>query len=134
MKREDDGPLLFVGALGVIGFVLTLTLLTNCAGMQVIATDAKACASSQISAAVASASTEFLTSAALSDGTQSSYLQIGATLALKYGTDVAWCTITKAWADLGGPAFLKSHLQPTRELIAADYLKSHPEKWLLPPR
>lgn len=127
---RDDSLLLVVGGLGAIGLATAITLLAGCAAGQIVEQDAKVCAKSEVATAVASATTQFLTAAALSNGATDTYLQIGTSLALKYGADVAWCTIQKAWADLGGVAFMQAHLQPSKELVAADYLRKHPDMWL----
>jgi len=125
---------LVVGAIcmvSIFGFFFTLSLIPfGCATFKTIGDDAAVCARADIAGTVAMATTQFVTSAALGSSNADSYLSLGASIAAKYGAEVAWCTIQKVWSDLGGANLTSGHLQPSKELIAADYLKNHKALWL----
>ena len=59
------------------------------------------------------------------------YVQVGKTIAAKYGPDVALCAIGKIWANLSGDgAVIKG--RPTPVYAATAYLVQHQDEWVFP--
>jgi hypothetical protein len=142
VERDDDDDQRPAGGIPLgrviraavfVGFILPVVVVSGCgttkAQWRAAGIDVARCLHPAVVDAASDAIVAYLDTVATSSTPD--YVQVGKTIASKYGPDVALCAIGKIWANLGGgstPILSK----PTPVFAATAYLVNHQDEWLYP--
>ena len=113
-----------------VGFILPVIVLSGCgttsAQWRAAGIDVARCLHPAVVDAASDAIVAYLDTVATSSTPD--YVQVGKTIASKYGPDVALCAIGKIWANLGGGQ-VPVLGRPTPVFAATAYLINHQDEW-----
>ena len=116
-----------------VGFILPVVVLSGCgttkAQWRAAGIDVAKCLHPAVVDAASDAIVAYLDT--VSASVTPDYVNVGKTIAAKYGPDVALCAIGKIWANLSGDgAVIKG--KPTPVYAATAYLVNHQDEWVYP--